>query len=350
MINLSRYVQCHPNLRSMRHRHKKTVAVVFFIFLVVFFALEQRKDNEGDAERGAKAHFHYNDDSIIALKSQVGYLKRLLAKAKKSHEGKVSLMDDPSLPTIFAITPTYARPVQKAELTRLCHTFLLVPNFHWIIVEDAKAKTKLVTNFLRNCGVSHTHLNAHTPTDWKLKADDPSWRKPRGVLQRNEGLSWIRENIKRGTDGVLYFADDDNAYSLELFEEMRTTRKVSVWAVGLVGGLMVERPKLSDEGRVAGWKVMWAPQRPFAVDMAGFAVNLDLFLSKPKAKFAYLVKRGYQESEFLGHLVSLDELEVKGDLGTKVMIWHTRSEKVKLDMEKKLFDRRSEPSDYHIEV
>ena len=43
---------------------------------------------------------------------------------------------------------------------------------------------------------------------------------------------------------MVYFADDDNTYSTELFEEMRTTKKVSVWPVGLVGGLMVERPKV----------------------------------------------------------------------------------------------------------
>ena len=33
--------------------------------------------------------------------------------------------NDKSVPTIYMITPTYARPQQKAELTRLCHTFLL---------------------------------------------------------------------------------------------------------------------------------------------------------------------------------------------------------------------------------
>ena len=108
---------------------------------------------------------------------------------------------------------------------------------------------------------------------------------------------------------------------------MRHTQKVSVWPVGLVGGLMVEKPKLVD-GKVVGWDVTWAPQRPFAIDMAGFAVNLKLFLSKPKAKFAYQVKRGHQESEFLKHLVTLDELEAK--VGTKVLIWHTRTEKVDL--------------------
>ena len=148
---------------------------------------------------------------------------------------------------------------------------------------------------------------------------------------------------------MVYFADDDNTYSLDLFEEMRTTKKVSIFSVGLVGGLMVERPKVQ-QGKVIGWRVVWAPNRPFAVDMAGFAINLELLLERPKAKFAYQVKRGFQESEFLAHLVNISDLEVKGDLGKKVMVWHTRTEKAKLDMEKKLQDRELAPSDLGIEV
>ena len=30
--------------------------------------------------------------------------------------------------------------------------------------------------------------------------EDPSWLKPKGVLQRNEGLFWIRENVRRSID------------------------------------------------------------------------------------------------------------------------------------------------------
>ncbi|OCT56809.1 hypothetical protein XELAEV_18004392mg [Xenopus laevis] len=41
------------------------------------------------------------------------------------------------LPMIYAITPTYSRPVQKGELTRLANTFRLVPRLHWILVEDS---------------------------------------------------------------------------------------------------------------------------------------------------------------------------------------------------------------------
>ena len=66
----------------------------------------------------------------------------------------------------------------------------------------------------------------------------------------------------------------------------------------------------------------------FFLDMAGFSVNMNLFLNKPKAKFAYQVKHGHQETKFLRHLVTLDELEPKADLCTKVLVWHTRTEKV----------------------
>ena len=130
---------------------------------------------------------------------------------------------------------------------------------------------------------------------------------------------------------------------------MRHTQKVSVWPVGLVGGLMVEKPKVIN-GKVKGWDVTWAPQRPFAIDMAGFAVNVKHFLSKPKAKFAYQVKRGHQESEFLKHLVTLDDLEPKAGQCTKVLVWHTRTEKVDTRQEKRRKDSGLELSDHGIEV
>ena len=40
---------------------------------------------------------------------------------------------------------------------------------------------------------------------------------------------------------MVYFADDDNTYALDLFHEIRTTARVSVFPVGLVGGVLVER-------------------------------------------------------------------------------------------------------------
>ncbi|KAK2879836.1 galactosylgalactosylxylosylprotein 3-beta-glucuronosyltransferase 1 [Channa argus] len=231
------------------------------------------------------------------------------------------------LPTIHLITPTYSRPVQKAELTRLANTLLHVPNLHWILVEDSQRRTALVSHLLHESRLKYTHLNVETPRNYKFNGDA---RIPRGTIQRNVALRWLRESysVNNSQPGIVYFADDDNTYSLELFEEMRSTKMVSVWPVAFVGGLRYETPKVNRLGRVYGWKTVFDPQRPFAIDMAGFAVNLRLILSKPQAYFKLRgVKGGYQESSLLKELVTLSDLEPKAANCTKILVWHTRTEK-----------------------
>ena len=118
------------------------------------------------------------------------------------------------------------------------------------MIEDSEDKTPLVTNLLAQSGLSYTHLNAATPKEWKLLLSvskkielkkkeqfhslesgaicdtndllqDPQWKKPRGVKQRNAALQWLRTNADPRKPAVVFFADDDNTYSLELFEEVR---------------------------------------------------------------------------------------------------------------------------------
>ncbi|XP_069462322.1 galactosylgalactosylxylosylprotein 3-beta-glucuronosyltransferase 2 [Ambystoma mexicanum] len=252
------------------------------------------------------------------------------------------------LPTIYAITPTYARPAQKAELTRLGNTLRLVPALHWVLVEDAPRRTELVSRFLAGAGLPCTHLHVPTPRRYKRAG------LPRATEQRNAGLAWVRQQhqprrhqpwgtagapklppTQQSVVGVVYFADDDNTYSVELFQEMRTTRKVSVWPVGLVGGRRYERP-LVDNGKVVGWYTGWRADRPFAIDMAGFAVNLQVILSNPKAVFKRRGSQpGMQESDFLKQITTVGELEPKANNCTKVLVWHTRTEKVNLANEPK---------------
>ena len=229
--------------------------------------------------------------------------------------------------------------MQKAELTRLAQTLIHVKNFHWIVVEDsAEGQTPLVTDFLAHCGVKYTHLNASTPPEVKLSSTDPNWLKPRGVLQRNRGLQWLRENREDWRDkGVVYFLDDDNTYDLRLFEEMRSTDVCGVWPVGLVGGLKYERPLIDAANKVVGWHSGWKPNsRPFAMDMAGFAVSLERVLRYPDAYFSLRVKRGYQEGTILKLMnVAMEDLEPKAHNCTAVYVWHTRTERADLKMEKK---------------
>ncbi|NP_001156556.1 galactosylgalactosylxylosylprotein 3-beta-glucuronosyltransferase 2 [Oryzias latipes] len=248
--------------------------------------------------------------------------------ARTGAPGGPGAQNQSGLPVIFAITPTYSRPVQKAELTRLANTFLHVPNLHWIVVEDSKNTSTLVSHLLQSTGLNYTHLHVETPLKFKFTG-------PRATEQRNAALAWLRHHRSRRDSGVVFFADDDNTYSLELFEEMRSTQGVSVWPVGFVGGRAYERPLVSG-GKVVGWYTGWRPDRPFATDMAGFAVNLQVILANPRAQF----KRGgsqpgMQESDFLKQITKVSELEPKANNCTRVLVWHTRTEKPHLANEAK---------------
>lgn len=260
------------------------------------------------------------------------------------YQGKHNQQLHARLPTIYVITPTYARHLQKAELTRLSHTFMLVPDLHWIIVEDSSKKTNLITNFLNRLKNefkfdSITHLHAPTPKQFKLKKGEPSWAHPKGVWQRNRGLDWIETSFsKLDKDGVIYFGDDDNTYDLGLFNEMRHTRKVSVWPVGFAGGMLVERPIVEAQTqRIQGFNSMWKSERPYPIDMAGFAVSLRLFMNNLAARFSSNQKIGYVESHYLSQLVqSWNELEPKAENCSKVLVWHTKAQKPALHEERRL--------------
>lgn len=278
----------------------------------------------------------------LALSSQTIYCQ--LPNMRSYHQSRSQSSDYEKLPMIYVITPTYARYVQKAELTRLSHTFMLVPNLHWIIVEDSDWSSDIVNKLVRRLKDEFdfhtlTHLSAPTPDKYKLKRGEPSWSKPKGIWQRNRGLSWIRENlVDLDRDGVIYFADDDNTYDLELFTEMRHTRKVSVWPVGFVGGLLVERPVVHKTiNKIESFNSMWESKRPFPIDMAGFAISLHLFMSHLNVEFSAEQRIGYVESHFLGQLVdSWDELEPKADKCSKVLVWHTKTQNPTLHEERKL--------------
>ncbi|XP_060562903.1 galactosylgalactosylxylosylprotein 3-beta-glucuronosyltransferase 3-like [Ruditapes philippinarum] len=334
--------------------------LIYVYFVGVVFAIGWIYYNFGSGCQESGDDFELEKKKVQILqqkhesqKSEIEVLKRRVDEYKselRKAEIRLSHLknENSGLPKIFLITPTHMRPQQKAELTRLSYTLRLVPNVHWIVIEDAAAKTVLVSKFLTNCKVPYTHLNIATPGKLKLKESDPNWLKPRGVHQRNAGLDWIRK--QPFTSGVVYFADDDNTYDIQLFEEMRFTEKVSVWPVGLVGYLWYESPVVK-QGKVIGWYTFWKPERHFAMDMAGFAVNLRLFKDYPTAKFHDSAGRGNLESDLLTQLnVQLTDLEPKAEKCTKVLVWHTRTEKPSLKNEEKMMMKNGFNSENVLEV
>lgn len=64
----------------------------------------------------------------------------------------------PTLPTIYVVTPTYRRPEQIPELTRVSQTLMHVQNLVWLVVEDADTTSTMISNFLKRTGITHVHL------------------------------------------------------------------------------------------------------------------------------------------------------------------------------------------------
>lgn len=299
---------------------------------------------------------------ISRLKKEVQVLKRkekqlkslarrLASKLKGQEGGKLPKLD-PNIPWVFAITPTYARFTQKADLVRLSNTLLHVTNLHWILVEDHTFRTDLVSKLLHETGLSFTHLNYRTPTDMQRKRGEPRRKHHRGVGQRNLGLQWLRENIDpEKTPGAVYFMDDDNTYHTQIFDEMRWTKGVSVWPVGLSGAARFAGPVVKD-GKVVEFHTNWAPNRTFPLDMAGFSVSLKVLVKeKPWVNFNANARRGYLEPSFLEQLTTKDKLEPLAENCTKVFVWHTRTEVAKDSIrgERQLI-KLGRPSDISIET
>ena len=67
-----------------------------------------------------------------------------------------------------------------------------------------------VPSFIKAFIFSFVHLNAPTPDTFRNEKVNGKLYMPKGVEQRNAGLTWLRtHNVY---DGVVYFMDDDNTY------------------------------------------------------------------------------------------------------------------------------------------
>ena len=92
----------------------------------------------------------------IFLYIAVTRLKAASRLCSSSHQHQHHLPHhNSSLPTIYVVTPTYTRPTQLPDLTRLANTLRLVPNLHWLVCEDAKTITQVVAKY-SYCHACHT--------------------------------------------------------------------------------------------------------------------------------------------------------------------------------------------------
>ncbi len=229
----------------------------------------------------------------------------------------------PNLPLIYVVTPTFRHREQLPSLLRLAQTLSHVPSLVWVVAEEAATCSSIVSRALRGLDgarLAHAHLAA--PLGEKHRR---ARIRPREVAARNAALEWIeaRHNSSGApSNAVAYFADDDNAYDLRLFEEIRRTERVGVWPVGLIGKTSLSTPVLVD-GEVAGFSDPWFHYRKFPVDMAGFAFHVDLLL-RTKARVPSRI--GVEEDLFLQALgVDPSEVEPKASGCTEILVWQTRT-------------------------
>lgn len=81
---------------------------------------------------------------------------------------------------------------------------------------------------------------------------------------------------------------------------------------------------------VIGFNSKWHPERPFPIDMAGFAIS-GTRLIPDDILFDNLLEPGMQESNILSQVVEKrSDLQPLASNCTKVLVWHTRTEKPKL--------------------
>lgn len=92
---------------------------------------------------------------------------------------------------------------------------------------------------------------------------------------------------------------------------------MSVWPVGFTGAFKWAGP-ICKNGKVMKFWTLWKPYRRFPVDMAGFALNVNLLLDKPKVFININAPIGFLETNLLESLVSIEELEPLANDCTKV--------------------------------
>ncbi|XP_072954110.1 probable beta-1,4-xylosyltransferase IRX9H isoform X1 [Typha angustifolia] len=229
---------------------------------------------------------------------------------------------------LIVVTPTYNRALQAYFLNRLAQTLRLVPPpLLWIVVEMGAASPE-TAEILRTTGVMYRHL---------VCKRNSSEVKDRGVYQRNTALDHIE---RHRLDGIVYFADDDNIYSLELFERMREIRNFGTWPVAMLAQsknkAILEGPVCNGR-QVIGWHTNEKSKRlrRFHVDMSGFAFNSTmlwdtkkrLHLSWNAIRQLDTVKEGFQETTFIEQLVE-DESQMEGIPSgcSRIMNWHLHLE------------------------
>lgn len=200
---------------------------------------------------------------------------------------------------------------------------------HWLLVEDGPLPDPAILRLLHRApSLLHTYI--YQPT--------PPHTEHRGLAQRNGALDLIRQ---RRLDGIVYFADDDNALEPELLHQLAKLPKDSftIFPVGntgyfgFEGPVLESAPKSNAEGGGANevdttikqWCCDFCRRR-WNVDMGGMAFHTSLLHAHPLLAFSSSAEAGFLETDFLEQLEGVNaSLVLVKELQERVHVWHDHS-------------------------
>ncbi|XP_016483603.1 putative beta-1,4-xylosyltransferase IRX9H [Nicotiana tabacum] len=229
---------------------------------------------------------------------------------------------------LIIVTPTETRPFQAYYLNRLAYGLKLVPSpLLWIVVE-MNSQSVETADILRRTGVMYRHLVCcKNLTDVKEK----------NVHLRNVALSHIETHH---LDGIVYFADEYNIYSADLFEQMRQISRFGTWIVARLAennrNVILQGP-ICNASLVIGWHTEGRAKRfqRFSAEISGFAFNSTI-LWDPKRwhrptlepiRQSDTARAGSQVSTFIEQVVEDEsQMECLPMHCSRIMVWQFNTE------------------------
>ncbi|KAI3422804.1 Glycosyltransferase [Psidium guajava] len=267
----------------------------------------------------------HENDSTMQLQSHQ-QLSDLIAQNSSNNESATRYAHGEVQKLLIVVTPTQRHPLQAYYLNRLSQTLKLTPlPLLWIVVEMTSQSPE-TADILRKTGIMYRHLvcdkNLTEVTDVRIH-------------QRNVALSHIETHH---LDGLVFFADEDNIYATDLFDQMRQIRRFGTWLVAKVtdsrSGAVLEGP-ICNGTTVLGWHTSESRRgfKRFYAELSGFAFNSTI-LWDPKKWHRPTIepirrfdtpKDKFPVSTLIEQIVE-DESQMEGLLHScsRVMVWHLR--------------------------
>lgn len=226
---------------------------------------------------------------------------------------------------LIIVTPTYNHLFQAYYLHHLSQTLKLVsPPLLWIVVE-MNSQSDETADILRSSGIMYRHLIC------KMNLTNTSHRS---LLMRNLAIAHIETHR---LNGIVYFADNDNIYSIDIFQQMREIRRFGTWTVARLSkdrsGILLQGP-ICNGSEVIGWHTnneSDGNSKRFHAEMQGFAFNSTI-LWDPKKRHRpshepirqlESVRENLWVSTLIEQIVE-DESEMEGLMNdcSRVMVWN----------------------------